>query len=85
MTTQKNNPQLETLAGLLRERLATIADHEFRDRDPEGHLDSLRTVSEKLTQAHQNLSGTLPPRLEHFMTGCSYQKALSFLEEMFKE
>ena len=33
------------LAKLLEERVAVIADHEFRDRDPEAHLEALKSVS----------------------------------------
>lgn len=71
---------LQSLAELLQRRLAVIADHVFRDRDPEGHLDALRTVSEDITAAHQGLAGQLPVRLEHFLTNCSYDKALAFIE-----
>lgn len=68
------------LADLLRRRKETIADHAFRDRDPTAHLDALKSVSEQITAWHQAHRGTLPPRLEHFLGGCSYDKALVFLE-----
>ena len=71
---------LPALADLLRQRITLIADHEFRDRDADAHLDALKTVSEQISAAHDELRGTLAPRLEHFMTGCSYQKALEFIE-----
>ena len=69
------------LAQLLRTRLSVIGDHAFRDRDPDGHLDALRTVSEEIAAAHQGLEGQLPVRLEHFLSNCSYDKALAFIEE----
>ncbi len=72
---------LQTLAGLLRRRLDLIADHAWRDRDPDGHLGALRSVSEEIGQLHRSLAGTLPPRLEHFLANCSFDKALNFLEE----
>jgi hypothetical protein len=69
-----------TLATLLRERLAVIADHALRDADPAEHLQRLQQVSESLTTEHQRLRAALPARLEHFMSQASYQKALAFLE-----
>jgi hypothetical protein len=74
------SPDLASLADLLRRRLALIADHEWRDRDADGHLEALKSVSEEIAAAHAELQGTLPPRLEHFMSGCSYTKALEFIE-----
>lgn len=68
------------LAALLRQRKATIADHAFRDRDPAAHLEALKSVSEEITTWHVARRGTLPPRLEHFLGGCSFDKALQFLE-----
>lgn len=70
----------EELARLLKIRLETIGDTGFRDRDPEGHLERLKGVSEAIFSRHQDLKGRIPPRLDHFLTGCSYQKALAFLE-----
>lgn len=75
-----SRPELAPLAALLRRRLAVIADHEWRDRDPDAHLDALKSVSEEIAATHQRLRGRLPPRLEHFMSGCSYTKALDFIE-----
>lgn len=71
---------LTNLERLLRERLAVIADHAMRDRDSAAHLEKLRAVSEALEAEHRALHGRLPARLAHFMQGCSYQKALAFIE-----
>ena len=71
---------LNALAELLRRRIEVIADHAFRDHDPAAHLEALKAVSEEIAAAHSGLRGQLPPRLEHFMSGCSYDKALAFLE-----
>ncbi len=71
---------LSPLAALLRRRTATIADHDWRDRDPEAHLAALKSVSEELEQAHTALRGQISPRLEHFLSGCSYDKALAHIE-----
>ena len=67
------------LASLLRRRLAVIADHEWRDRDPTAHLDALREVSLAIGEVAKTQS-ELPPRLAHFLERCSYDKALDFIE-----
>ena len=74
---------MNELAELLRKRISVIADHDFRDRDPEAHLAALQEVSQAIMDMHQQLAGQapLPPRLEHFLTNCSYDKALDFLNE----
>ena len=71
---------IDKLIALLRERLKTIADTDWRDRDPDGQLEKLKDVSQAIFAEHARLKGTLHPRLEHFMSGCSYDKALAFLE-----
>ncbi|MGE9270850.1 MAG: hypothetical protein ACQKBU_08605 [Verrucomicrobiales bacterium] len=68
------------LAALLQRRLDVIADHDFRDRDPEAHLTNLREASQAITLWHSKHRGSLDARLEHFLRGCSYQKALIYLE-----
>ena len=68
------------MATLLRQRLEVIADTDFRDRDPEAHLEKLKTVSEAIFARHDALKGRIHPRLEHFLAGCSYDKALAFIE-----
>lgn len=71
----------ESLAKLLKERLEIIADHSFRDRDPEAHLNALRSVSENLALLYQDNKPEFPPRLRHFMEQCSYAKALDYLND----
>ena len=68
------------LATLLKRRLEVIADHSWRDRDAEGHFEALKEVSESIMHWHSSHQGSLPARLEHFLSGCSYDKALRFLE-----
>lgn len=68
------------LAVLLRRRLEIIADRDWYARDPSGHLEALKAVSAEITAWHEARRGTLPGRLEHFLTGCSYDKALRFIE-----
>ncbi|MEM1084173.1 MAG: hypothetical protein AAGI48_08620 [Verrucomicrobiota bacterium] len=68
------------LAELLQRRLDVIADHAFRDRDPDAHLEALKEISVAISDWHRAHRGGLPARLEHFLGGCSYDKALRFLE-----
>jgi plasmid stabilization system protein ParE len=74
---------MDELTQLLRKRLEMIADHSFRDRDPDAHLDALKDVSEKVMALHLQMrdGGQLRPRLEHFLANCSYDKALAWIEE----
>ncbi len=74
------NPYL-SLADALRERLAVIADHEARQKDPAAHLERLKAASEKIIDLQSRLPQPVNPRLDHFLQGCSYDKALAFLEE----
>ncbi|CAN5591698.1 hypothetical protein BH20VER3_BH20VER3_14350 [soil metagenome] len=68
-----------TLADALRERRALIADEGSR-RDPERHLEKLKTVSEKIGAAGRALPQPVDPQLAHFLARCSYDKALAVLE-----
>ena len=74
------NNELINLAKLLQERLQIIADHEFRDKDPNAHLESLKKVSEAIEDEHLSLKKTLDPRLRHYLTNMSYEKALKHIE-----
>ncbi|HCQ38509.1 MAG TPA: hypothetical protein DIV39_05090 [Verrucomicrobiales bacterium] len=68
------------LAKLLEGRIAVIADHEFRDRDPEAHLEALKRVSGAIVAWHEAHRSVIDGNLDHFLTGASYQKALLYLE-----
>lgn len=72
---------LDPLARLLRQRLTLIADHAFRDRDPQAHLEALKGIFEEIQREHESLKGMIPPRLEHFLSGGSYDKALAFIDQ----
>jgi len=78
MTT--TNPIHQSLAAALRERLGVIADREWYARDPAGHLERLRAISEQIAALQQQLPPPVDPRLSHFLERCSYDKALAFLE-----
>ncbi|MDG2486963.1 MAG: hypothetical protein P8M65_04575 [Roseibacillus sp.] len=69
------------LAKLLEGRIAVIADHEFRDRDPEAHLEALKRVSGEIVAWHEAHRSVIDGSLDHFLTGASYQKALLYLEK----
>lgn len=68
------------LVNLLRRRIAIIADHELRERDPEAQLNSLKQVSEAIDLWHSTHRESIDARLEHFLSGCSFEKALRYLE-----
>lgn len=68
------------LAAALRDRLEVIADRELYARDPEGHLEKLKSASARIDSASAALPKPLPGDLAHFLHGCSYQKALAWLE-----
>ncbi len=68
------------LTDLLRQRVAIIADHAWRDRDAAGHLEALKDVSEKIsawTLAHRT---EVDAQLRHYLGNASYQKALAHLD-----
>lgn len=75
-----SDPTFLPLLDLLRQRRALIADHAWRDRDAAGHLTALQQISEAVMVEHTNLRPQLPPRLQHYLTQCSYDKAAAWIE-----
>lgn len=75
----------DALLQLLRRREAIIADHTWRDRDPAGHLEALKQVSEEITDWPASHPGPIDPRLCHFLDNASFAKALAHLEQMAGE
>ncbi len=75
-----NASDLKELTGLLRRRLGTIADAELRERDPERQLALLQEASEAISAFHARHRGAIPPRLNHYLQNCSFQKALEWAE-----
>ena len=67
------------LADLLRQRIAVISDHAWRDRDAAGHLEALKDASEKITAWTAAHRTELDTQLRHFLTNCSFDKALAHL------
>ncbi len=70
--------ELRELIALLEELLAVIGDADLRERDPDAQLARLRSVSESISAFHVAHRGGIPPRLNHFLENCSYQKALEW-------
>jgi len=68
------------LAEALRARLAVIADRDLYARDPNAHLDQLKHASARIDRATAALPRPIDGELTHFLKGCSYQKALAWLE-----
>ncbi|MGI9244768.1 MAG: hypothetical protein ACR2RV_28450 [Verrucomicrobiales bacterium] len=79
--TSESSSDLQDLANLLRRRVEIIADHAWRDTDPDAHLEALKSVSLEIMAIHQSLAGTLPARLDHFLAQCSFEKALAYIED----
>jgi len=73
--------ELEELAGLLERRLRAIGDTAWRDRDPEGQLAELASVSEEIARFHRERADAIPPRLDHFLANASFGKALDWARE----
>lgn len=74
------NRELQALAVLLRERLVVIGDAASRAADPDAHLRRLQAVGEAIFAAQDRLKGRISFQLEHFLQGCSYDKALALIE-----
>ncbi len=76
----KSSPE-SLLTAALRERLALIADRAWVERDAHGHLEALKSVSERIQTLASQLPPPVDPQLRHYLERCSFQKALAFLEE----
>lgn len=70
----------QELIDLLRRREAIIADHTWRDRDPQDHLEGLMEVSMAIQAWKERHAADSDPRLRHFLENSSFAKALAFLE-----
>ena len=68
------------LRDALRGRLGIVADHELRQRDPEAHLERLKSAAARLDQAIAGLPNQCDVDLRHYLARQSYVKALAWLE-----
>jgi hypothetical protein len=69
-----------TLIQLLHRRESVITDHPWRDRDPAGHLDALKQVSEEITAWAAANEAHIDARMRHYLANASFAKALAHLE-----
>ena len=72
----------EQLIGLLQKRESVIADHAWRDRDADGHLEALKEVSIAISDWPTQHPDALDPKLSHYLSNASYAKALSHLQAL---
>jgi hypothetical protein len=68
------------LIDALRERLRVVGDHELRTRDPQAHLNELKSAASRLEAAIAQLPAHCDPKLRHYLNRQSYVKALAWLE-----
>jgi hypothetical protein len=67
------------LHALLNKRLNLIADHAFRDRDADAHLEALKSVSTEIDNYVETHRSAFDAKLRHYLSNSSYQKALDHL------
>lgn len=78
---EKMQHALESLLDAVNERLDTVANHEWRDRDAAGHLEGLRRAAGRLDSLVADLPGDADPMLKHYLERQSYTKARDWLAE----
>lgn len=78
------SPAFSELRDALRQRLGVVADHELRDRDPQAHLERLKSAAARLDAAIAQLPSHCDKDLRHYLERQSYLKALARLEEADK-
>ena len=71
---------LQALQQLLLKRLAIIGDRSIREHAPEQQLRLLAEVSDQISLWHTAHREKLPPRLNHFLTQASFNKALDWIK-----
>ena len=69
------------LADALRTRIAVIQDRAAYERDPAAHLEQLKAASEAIESRAGNLPRPVDPNLAHYLSRCSYDKALAWIED----
>jgi len=71
---------LQQIRDAVERRLAIVADHSFRDRDPDAHLAELKTASAEVEALRGRLPQDTDPDLRHFLEKQSYVKALAWFD-----
>ncbi len=72
---------LQSLRDLIQGRLDAVADRAHYERDPEEHLNRLKSISEQLDRAAQDLPADIDPQLRHYLDRQSYLKAIAWLDQ----
>ncbi|MEX1120123.1 MAG: hypothetical protein WEB60_15155 [Terrimicrobiaceae bacterium] len=72
---------LSSLHSALRQRVEIVADHNFRERDPSGHLEAIKAAAAHLDAIIAGLPRDIDPNLRHYLERQSYLKAIAWLEE----
>ncbi len=75
--------ELQTLAALLQKLAEIINDADTREQDPEGHRQQLKDVLEQIRAKSESLTPGADPRLHHFLTQHSYDKALDWIQTQY--
>ena len=68
------------LLSAVQARIDTVADHAFRDRDPQAHLAALKAIAATLDAEIAKLPSSADPMLRHYLERQSYTKALDWLK-----
>jgi len=74
-----NSELHKNLLTAVQARLDIVADHAFRDRDPQAHLTALKAAAATLDAEVVNLPPSADPMLRHYLERQSYTKALDWL------
>jgi hypothetical protein len=75
------DPTYRALAKALRTRLDVIADRELFQRDPQAHLEALKSASLQIDEHAAALPGPVSTELAHYLHRASFAKALAWIEE----
>jgi hypothetical protein len=71
----------KSLRDLIQERLDAVADRTHYERDPQSHLERLKSISVQLDSAVQELPADADPQLRHYLDRQSYLKAIAWLDQ----
>ena len=77
----ENQRGFEEMREALRRRREIIADRAHYQRDPGGHLQALKEISERITEIRSRIPDSVDSQFRHYLDRCSYDKALVWLEE----
>jgi hypothetical protein len=76
---ENSDPIFEALFAGLKKRLEIVADHEWRGRDPAGHLEELKAAAGRIDALVSSLPAGIDPTLRHYLERQSYTKARDWL------